>query len=154
MIVHKTTSLEKLRSLRKPVSKVTLQQNNKLNKLEKVALAVTTKIGTMGFFFCIITWSLIWMAWNTFAPQEMRFDPFPAFELWLFISNLIQLTLLPLLLIGQNLQNRYSESRAESDYEINIKSEREIEVILQHLENQNELLNDILAEIKFKEEKR
>lgn len=74
----------------------------------------------------------------------MRFDKVPAFELWLFISNMIQLFLLPLLLIGQNLQNKYSDIRAEQDFEINKKAEREVETILEHLENQNELFEKVL----------
>ncbi len=41
-----------------------------------------------------------------FAPKSLRFDPYPGFVLWLFISNMIQLFLMPLLLIGQNLLGR------------------------------------------------
>ena len=75
-----------------------------------------------------------------FAPAGARFDPAPAFVLWLFISNLIQILLLPLVMIGQNLQGRHSELRAESDFEINQKSEVEIETVLQHLEIQATML--------------
>ena len=39
-----------------------------------------------------------------FAPTDLRFDPYPAFVLWLFISNMIQIFLMPLLMVGQNLQ--------------------------------------------------
>lgn len=85
--------------------------------------------------------------WNIFAPLEMRFDKVPAFELWLFISNMIQLFLLPLLLIGQNLQKKYSDMRAEQDFEINRKSEREIETVIEHLENQNEILEKVLDKL-------
>jgi uncharacterized membrane protein len=63
-----------------------------------------------------------------------------AFAFWLFISNLIQLLLMPLIMVGQNLQGRHSELRADNDLEINIKAEQEIEVILQHLEYQNAIL--------------
>ena len=41
---------------------------------------------------------------------------------------------------GQNIQGRHAELRADSDLEINIKAEGEIEVILHHLEYQNALL--------------
>ena len=46
-------------------------------------------------------------------------------------------------MIGQNLQARHAEARSETDFEINVKAEREIETILQHLENQNELILSI-----------
>ena len=54
-------------------------------------------------------------------------------------------------MIGQNLQSRHSELRAESDFEINKKAEAEIETILMHLENQNELILKILDHIQQKE---
>jgi hypothetical protein len=46
-------------------------------------------------------WTFAWLAWNTLGPQELRFDPAPAFVLWLFSSNLIQLHLVALLTVGQ-----------------------------------------------------
>ncbi len=64
-----------------------------------------------------------------FAPKHLRFDPFPGFVLWLFISNMIQLFLMPLIMIGQNLQSREADQRAENDYEVNCKAEKEIQVI-------------------------
>ena len=82
------------------------------------------------------------------APENLRFDPYPAFVLWLFISNLIQIHLMPLLMVGQNLQGRHSELRAESDYQVNLKAEKEVEAILLHLEQQNELILEILKRIE------
>ena len=94
----------------------------------------------MGFFFIIFIWTLVWLGWNTLGPSNHRFDPYPAFVLWLFISNVIQIFLMPLLLIGQNLQGKHAEARAEADFEVNMKAEKEIENILIHLENQSEIL--------------
>jgi uncharacterized membrane protein len=68
-----------------------------------------------------------------FAPKSLRFDPYPGFVLWLFISNMIQLFLMPLLLIGQNLQGRGAEQRAKNDYKVNQKAEKEIEEIQEQL---------------------
>jgi uncharacterized membrane protein len=83
----------------------------------------------------------------------MTFDPFPAFVLWLFISNMIQIFLMPLIMIGQNLQAQHSEIRAESDFQINTKAEQEIETILMHLENQNQLILQIMEKIEKAEDK-
>ncbi|MEY4054307.1 MAG: hypothetical protein RL034_1225, partial [Bacteroidota bacterium] len=107
---------------------------------------------SMGFFMLIFIWTATWLSWNTLAPAHLRFDPFPAFVLWLFISNMIQIFLMPLIMVGQNLQSRHSEIRAEEDYLINKKAELEIETILVHLENQNKLILQILAHIE-KEQK-
>ena len=63
-----------------------------------------------------------------------------AFVFWLFISNVIQILLMPLIMVGQNLQSRHGEVRSENDLEVNIRAEREIEAILRHLEYQNTML--------------
>jgi uncharacterized membrane protein len=102
----------------------------------------------MGFFIIIFIWTSLWLIWNAFAPKETRFDPYPAFVLWLFISNMIQIFLMPLIMIGQNLQSSHAEIRAEADFEINTKAEIEIETILLHLENQNKLILEILGHIE------
>jgi uncharacterized membrane protein len=130
--------LDELKKLRMPLRNVNIELKESLTYLERIALWITERIGTMGFFFIIFIWTIFWLAWNTFAPAELRFDPLPAFVLWLFISNMIQIFLMPLIMIGQNLQGRHAEKRANADYEINMQSEREIETILQHLENLNE----------------
>ena len=57
-------------------------------------------------------------------------------------------------MVGQNLQGKHSEARAEADFEVNVKAEREIETILEHLENQSELILKILQHLeKEKSEK-
>jgi hypothetical protein len=42
---------------------------------------------------------------------------------------------------------KHAEARAEHDLEINIKAEQEIEVILHHLEHQNEILMTMLRNL-------
>jgi uncharacterized membrane protein len=139
---------EELKKLRKPISNVNVKHRESLSKLERLAVVVTDAVGSMGFFFVILIWTLLWLGWNTLAPREVRFDPFPAFVLWLFISNVLQIFLMPLIMIGQNLQGRHSERRAESDFDVNVRAEKEIEVILMHLENQNDLIMKILDKME------
>lgn len=135
---------EELKVLRKPIHNVNAKHKESLTKLEKIAVKVTEHVGSVGFFLVIFAWTLLWLGWNTIAPDDLRFDPFPAFVLWLFISNMIQIFLMPLIMIGQNLQGRHAEKRAESDFDVNVRAEKEIEVILMHLEQQNELILKIL----------
>jgi uncharacterized membrane protein len=139
---------EELSALRKPIRNVNVRHKESLSALEKIAVKVTDYVGSMGFFLIIFAWTLLWLGWNTLAPEGLRFDPFPAFVLWLFISNMIQIFLMPLIMIGQNLQGRHAEKRAESDFEVNIRAEKEIEVILLHLSHQNELIMKILEHIE------
>src|SRR6266480_1154915 len=78
-----------------------------MSGLEKLGLTVTNHVGTMGFFFIILAWTVLWLGWNILAPKQLRFDPYPAFVLWLFLSNLIQIHLMPLLMVGQNIQSKH-----------------------------------------------
>lgn len=140
-------SLKELRALRRPVRNVNAIHAETLGPLERLATWITDHVGSMGFFLIIFTWTMLWLGWNAFGPRQQRFDPFPAFVLWLFISNMIQIFLMPLIMVGQNLQSRHSDARAESDYEVNVKAEREIEAILLHLEVQAEQIRTILERL-------
>ncbi|MDR3626980.1 MAG: DUF1003 domain-containing protein, partial [Ignavibacteriaceae bacterium] len=112
------TAREELKKLHKPISNVNVKHKESLTKLEKFAVIVTDHVGSMGFFIIIFIWTLLWLGWNTLAPKDVRFDPYPAFVLWLFASNVLQIFLMPLIMIGQNLQGRHAEKRAESDFEV------------------------------------
>ena len=122
---------------------INIRHQESFTRLERFAVWITNHIGTMGFFFIVLTWTALWLLWNVFASSELRFDVVPTFALWLLISNILQLFFLPLIMIGQNLQGRHAELRAESDFEINLKAEREIEAVLSQLEKQSELLSKI-----------
>lgn len=146
-------SIEEIKKNYKPIRNVNVHHREKLTTINKVAIWITNHVGSMGFFMIIFCWTLIWLSWNTLAPQNLRFDPFPAFVLWLFFSNMIQIFLMPLIMIGQNIQSKHSELRAEEDFSINKKAEAEIETILMHMENQNELILQILKHIQSSENK-
>jgi len=111
-----------------------------LNAPDRLAVWVTEHVGTMGFFLAIFVWTVIWLGWNFLAPMRLQFDPPMGFLFWVYISNVIQILLMPLIMVGQNIQGRHAEMRAEHDLEVNVKAEQEIEVILHHLEHQNDLL--------------
>ena len=147
---HQPLPLDDIRKLRKPLRNVNDAHRENLTRLERFALWITQHIGSMGFFLIILVWTVLWLTWNTLGPRSLRFDPHPAFVLWLFISNMIQIFLMPLIMIGQNLQGRHTEMRAEADFEVNTRAEREIEAVLQHLENQNELILKILQRLEGK----
>ena len=140
--------LHELKKLRKPLRSVNIEHRKKLTNLERAAIWITDRVGTMGFFLLIFVWTVVWLAWNTLAPNAVRFDPFPAFVLWLFLSNMIQILLMPLIMVGQNLQGRHAEARAEADFDVNTKAEREIEAILRNLEAQNDLILKILRHLE------
>ena len=136
-------SLEEFKKQRKPLRNTHQDAVKALKPLDKFALIITRKVGTIGFFLVIFVWTVSWLGWNALAPKALQFDPPMAFVLWLFISNVIQILLMPLIMVGQNIQGSHAEARAEHDLEVNIKAEREIEIILSHLEYQNSILIDL-----------
>lgn len=141
-------NLSELKKLRKPIKNVNVKHQESFTRLERFAVWITDHIGTMGFFLIILIWTIGWLLWNIFAPVEFRFDTLPAFALWLFISNVLQLFFLPLIMVGQNLQGRHAEFRAENDFEINLRAEREIEAVMSKLEEQEKLLSKILERLE------
>ncbi len=133
-------SLEEFRKQREKPVDVNKEFNESMSALDRFALKITDRVGTIGFFLIIFVWTILWLGWNLLAPANLQFDPPMGFVLWLFISNLIQILLMPLIMVGQNIQGRHAEARAENDLEVNIKAEKEIEIVLQHLEYQNSIL--------------
>jgi uncharacterized membrane protein len=129
----KPLTLEELRAQHPPLRNVFQEHQQELSRMDHVALFITSHVGTMGFFLAIAAWTVIWLGWNLLAPKSMQFDPPTAFVFWLFISNMIQILLMPLLMVGQNLQGRHAELRAQNDYEVNVRAESEIQLLMEHI---------------------
>ena len=123
-----------------------------LSALDRFAIAITDKVGSIGFFLIIAAWTVLWTGYNILASEFPSlhwpaFDPFPAFVAYLLISNVIQLLLMPLIMVGQNLQGRHSETRAELDFEVNQKAEREVMATLLHLQRNTDLLLQLMQHL-------
>ncbi len=139
----------------KPLRNANEVHEGSYSGLEKLAIKITDKVGSMGFFIIILSWTILWTGYNIIATEIpgiglKSFDPFPAFVAYLLISNVIQILLMPLIMVGQNLQGRHSETRAELDFEINQKAEKEVLVILQHLEHQSDLIIQLMKHLDCK----
>lgn len=136
-----------------PVRNANVIHEQSLSTLDKAALFITERVGSMGFFLIILTWTVCWMGYNIIASEVpalhlKSFDPFPAFVAYLLISNVIQILLMPLIMVGQNVQSRYSDIRSELDFEINQKAEREVKFILRHLEHNTNLILRLMEHLQ------
>ena len=140
-------TIKELRSKHAPLRDTVTERHKKLGLMERLAVWITVRVGSMGFFLLILAWTVVWLGWNSLAPKSLQFDPPMAFVFWLFISNVIQILLMPLIMVGQNVQGAAADARAEHDLRINVKAEAEIEVILSHLEYQNGLLIQMMGKI-------
>lgn len=125
-----------------------IQNPNEIHKQhlsgsDKIALFITRHIGTMTFFYFCLVLVTTPLIFPTTLPVVQYVS-----------SGYLQLILLPLIMVGQNLQGRHAELRAQHDYETNVKAEKEIESILLHLEKQDEMMLDILRRIETLEKKK
>jgi uncharacterized membrane protein len=142
-------SFAEFRDRRAPPRNVHEEAMKSLSPMARAAVWITERVGSMGFFLLILAWTVFWLGWNFLAPKTLIFDQPMGFVFWLFISNVIQILLMPLIMVGQNVISSQSEARADYDLEVNIKAEEEIEVILHHLEYQNEILLKMLEGLKL-----
>lgn len=132
----------------KEIPNVNALHAERMSAMDRLALFITNKVGSMGFFFIIFIWTVVWLGWNIVGPKGARFDPAPAFVLWLFISNMVQIFLMPLIMVGQTVQARFSEIRADTDHQMLIRSEFEVEAIMSNLEYQNNLLERLTKQVR------
>ncbi len=126
-------SWREMRNKHTPIHNVNKIRNDGLSFTDKIALKATSIVGTMGFFFFCIVMVTIPLIFKETMPVVQYIS-----------SGYLQLIFLPLIMVGQNLQSKHSELRAENDYQINLKAEREIEVIYKYLDYQNAMLLTIM----------
>ena len=96
--VPKPMSLAEFKKRRGTLRNINVEMREARSGLDRLALWITNHVGTMGFFLLITVWTVVWLGWNLFAPESLRFDPPSGFVFWLFLSNLIQLLLMPLIM--------------------------------------------------------
>jgi uncharacterized membrane protein len=105
---------------------------------DKIALLITGAIGTM---YAVYIFALIMASWMIVqvVSGKSAFDPFP-FAFLLFLGNIVQLLLMPLIMVGQNLQSRHAEARAEEEFRTVGKVFTDIETVMKHLDAQDKEL--------------
>ncbi len=140
--MDKIRTLADLRREFAPITNVNEIHRQRLTTSDKVALFITKRVGTMGFFYACAVLVTVPLIFPTTLPVVQYIS-----------SGYLQLIFLPLIMVGQNLQGRHAELRAQHDYETNVKAEKEIESILLHLEKQDEMMLDILKRIETLEKK-
>jgi uncharacterized membrane protein len=103
----------------------------RLSLLDRAAVAITGAIGTMWAVLFFAAFMLGWTLWETCIDHQ-PFDPYP-FAFLLFIGNIVQLLLMPLIMVGQNIQGAHAELRAEEAYKATLEGYRDAEHIMDHL---------------------
>ena len=96
---------------------------------ERTADRVATFVGTPHFLAVHAVWFVIWVAINTGIVAVMaRFDEYP-FGLLGIILAIEAIFITGFLLISNNRQSAHADLRGELDYEVNVRTYREIHEI-------------------------
>ena len=119
--------------------------HEKLSLGERAAGKVTAFCGSWTFIIFLFIYMFIWIGLNVYAFLS-HWDPYPFILLNLTLSCIAALQA-PIILMGQNLWANRDRRRAEYDYAINRKAEREVEEMRKQLAS-------IRRMIKLHEEKR
>ena len=107
----------------------------------RVGLIITVVVGTMwcAYAFTVIAFLSFW--------QAVTSHNLVIIIGWLS-SNFLQLILLPIIIVGQNLQAKASDQRAESTYEDAEAVLHEAMQIQEHLVAQDRVLSDLIAKLE------
>jgi uncharacterized membrane protein len=92
---------------------------------ERVADRIAAFVGRPHFLAIHAFWFAIWIAANTGLVVMVRFDEYP-FGLLGIILAIEAIFITGVLLISQNRQSTHFDKRAELDYEVNVRTYREI----------------------------
>jgi len=138
-----------------PVRSVNEEMLQSMTFGQRVADRVAVSVGSWPFIIVQSVLLCVWMGFNIYlAVMEHRqpgflkaWDPYPFILLNLVLSFQAAYTG-PVVMMSQNRQAEKDRLAAQSDYEVNKKSEVEIEVIMKHLVHQDKLLLDAIARIE------
>jgi uncharacterized membrane protein len=123
------------------IRNVNKEHKDSLGTLDKIAIFITKIVGTM---WCAIAFTILALI---SLPQAINGGTATTIS-WI-AQTFLQLVLLSIIMVGQNLQSRHSELRADADYETNLESKKDIETLMKRLDSiENNKLDKILEIIK------
>jgi uncharacterized membrane protein len=114
------------------IRNINKEHRESLSTQEKLALAITKGVGSM---YC----AYIFAAIALISLPDAIHSGKAALVSWV-AQTFLQLVLLSIIMVGQNVSSKHSELRADADYEVNLKAEKEIEDIKQSLAEIKKLL--------------
>jgi uncharacterized membrane protein len=93
---------------------------------DRLALLITKYVGTMWTAYAFAALTVI-----SLPAAILSHDPI-IIVAWI-AQTFLQLVLLPIIIVGQNLQNRHTEIQSSADYETNLAAKAEIEALMTRL---------------------
>jgi uncharacterized membrane protein len=98
---------------------------------------ISDKVASFGGSWKFInTFSILllgWILYNTFAPKQNEFDPYPFILMNLVLSTIAALQA-PIIMMSQNRKEERDRKRNENDYMVNLKAEIELRSLHQKMD--------------------
>jgi uncharacterized membrane protein len=104
-----------------------------LSKGQSISDQVAMFGGSWKFIISFSAILLIWILFNTFAPNRAHFDPYPFILMNLVLSAIAALQA-PIIMMSQNRKEEKDRKRGENDYLINLKAELEVRSLHQKID--------------------
>lgn len=105
---------------------------------QKLADAVAKFGGSWGFIITFMIILVAWMVINVVHLFGVNFDPYPFILLNLFLSCVAAIQA-PIIMMSQNRETERDRFDSENDYKTNMKSEMEIRLLHEKLDQLNEV---------------
>jgi uncharacterized membrane protein len=118
-----------------PIKNVNQVIKEQLTLGQKASDWIAAKVGSWEFIICQSLLLTLWAVLNITA-WVRHWDPYP-FILMNLVLSLQAAYTAPMIMMSQNRKADHDRIEAHIDYEVNLKAETEIEVILKNLEAQN-----------------
>lgn len=99
---------------------------------QRIADRFTKLAGSWAFIFILFVLLILWLSINAFE-LLYNFDPYP-FVFLNLVLGIISVILAPMILMSQNRESQRDRERAEYDYLINKKAEKEIQELKKQLD--------------------
>ncbi|AHF14572.1 DUF1003 domain-containing protein [Niabella soli] len=120
--------------------------DNKLTLGQRLADKVSGFGGSWTFIILFIILLFAWVVINIYWLHNKGFDPYPFILLNLFLSCIAALQA-PVIMMSQNRQEEKDRARSKMDYMVNLKSELEVRILHEKLDqvlaNHDEIMNHI-----------
>jgi uncharacterized membrane protein len=101
--------------------------------LDRFAIWITDKLGTLWFLYAVLVVLLIYILWNTgIIPGVNPFDHYPFNGLDTGLS-IFAVVLSITVLMSQNRQRRIEKVREQIEFKVNVQAEHEVTKILEML---------------------
>ncbi len=113
---------------------------------QRVADVIADFSGSITFLLINLVAFVTWIFLNTLGPKGWQFDPYP-FQFLTMAVSLEAIFLSIFVLISQNRQSGKDRIKADLDYQVNVKSELEMSVVLTKIQDMERKLHHIHLDV-------